>query len=106
LECALVSFDGGPSHAHLAIEHPPKISVAVIAGGLKGTSSRLLYRDRVDRMPARVESALWEPGYLATSDVMSDELIEWYVEDGRILEDGEEENPPSLPTSSEARPTE
>jgi hypothetical protein len=53
-----------------------------------------------------VESALWEPGYLATSDVMSDELIEWYVEGGRILEDGEEESPPRRADTSEARLTE
>ena len=44
----LMALDGQDDHAHLLIEYPPKLSVSVMVNALKGTSSRLLPRDRPD----------------------------------------------------------
>ena len=41
-EAELVEFDGEDDHAHLLVNHPPKVAVSNLVNSLKGVSSRLV----------------------------------------------------------------
>lgn len=63
----LVALDGESDHMHLLIEYPPKLSVSVLVNALKGTSSRLLRKDRPDIAARYWQGVLWSPSYFVVS---------------------------------------
>lgn len=64
----LVEMDGESDHVHLLINYPPKLAVSSLVNSLKGVSSRLLRRDRLD-IAGRYyyKGVLWSPSYFASS---------------------------------------
>ena len=77
----LMALDGQDDHAHLLIEYPPKLSVSVMVNALKGTSSRLLRRDRPDIASKYWKGVLWSPSYFVVSAGGAPlETIKAYVE--------------------------
>ena len=67
LGAQLLALDGEHDHIHLSIEYPPKLSVSVLVNALKGTSSRLLRRDRPDIAAHYWHGVLWSPSYFVVS---------------------------------------
>ncbi len=63
----LSALDGEADHIHLLIEYPPKLSVSGLVNALKGTSSRLLRKERTDIAERSYEGVLWSPSYFAAS---------------------------------------
>lgn len=81
----LLALDGEHDHVHLLIEYPPKLSVSVMVNALKGTSSRLLRRDRPDIAARYWQGVLWSPSYFAVSAGGAPmEKIKAYVEAQRV----------------------
>jgi putative transposase len=81
MEAQLLELGGEHDHVHLLIEYPPKLSVSVLVNALKGTSSRLLRRDRPEIAERYFEGVLWSPSYLVASAGDTPlEAIKRYVE--------------------------
>lgn len=66
-ETDLKEFNGEEDHVHLLVEYPPKVSLAVLVGSLKGISSRRLRQERKDIARNSWKGALWSPSYFAGS---------------------------------------
>jgi putative transposase len=80
----LLALDGEHDHMHLSIEYPPKLSVSVLVNALKGTSSRLLRRDRPDIAARYWHGVLWSPSYFVVSAGAAPlETIKQYVANQR-----------------------
>lgn len=63
----LIALDGEADHMHMLIEYPPKLSISVLVNALKGTSSRLLRKERPDIARRYHKGGLWSPSYFAAS---------------------------------------
>ena len=48
MRCRLLACDGEADHLHMLVEYPPKHSLSVLVNAFKGTSSRLLRKQRPD----------------------------------------------------------
>lgn len=80
----LLACDGEVDHVHLLVEYPPKHSVSVLVNALKGTSSRLLRKERPDIAARYWRGALWSPSYFAASAGGAPlEVVKQYVENQR-----------------------
>jgi putative transposase len=81
MACELLACDGEADHFHAVVEYPPKVSVSVLVNALKGTSSRLLRKERPDIARLYFDGALWSPSYFAASTGGAPlEAIRRYVE--------------------------
>lgn len=82
--CELLACDGEADHVHLLVEYPPKHSVSVLVNAIKGTSSRLLRKERPDIARRYRDGALWSPSYFAASTGGATlETVKRYVEQQR-----------------------
>ena len=82
--CELLACDGEADHLHTVIEYPPKLSISVLVNALKGTSSRLLRKERPDIARRYYDGVLWSPSYFAASTGGAPlEVVRRYVEQQR-----------------------
>jgi len=82
--CELLACDGEADHLHLLVEYPPKHSISVLVNAFKGTSSRLLRKDRPDIEARYRDGVLWSPSYFAASTGGAPlEQLKRYVEQQR-----------------------
>ena len=63
----LLACNGEADHVHAVIEYPPKVSISVLVNALKGTSSRMLRKERPDIAGRYHDGVLWSPSYFAAS---------------------------------------
>ena len=81
MDCELLACNGD---IHLLVEHPPKHSVSVLVNALKGTSSRMLRKERPDIASRYRGGVLWSPSYFAASTGgATREVVKRYVEQQR-----------------------
>jgi putative transposase len=82
--CALLACDGEADHLHAIIEYPPKVSISALVNALKGTSSRLLRKERPDIARRYCDGVLWSPSYFAASTGGAPlDVVRRYVEQQR-----------------------
>ena len=82
--CNLLACDGEADHLHAVIEYPPRLSISALVNALKGTSSRLLRKERPDIAPRYVDGVLWSPSYFAASTGGAPlDVVRRYVEQQR-----------------------
>lgn len=82
--CELLACDGEADHLHAIIEYPPKIPVSGLVNALKGTSSRLLRKQRPDIARRYSDGVLWSPSYFAASTGGAQlDVVRQYVEQQR-----------------------
>jgi putative transposase len=67
MEARLIACEGEDDYVHLLVEYPPKLSVSALVNALKGTSSRLLRKERPDTAKRYWKGVLWTPSYFAAS---------------------------------------
>ena len=67
LGACLEEFDGEENHVHLLVRYPPKVSISLLAGRLKGASSKILKDVFDDLFVCWKGGALWSPSYCAVS---------------------------------------
>ena len=65
--CNLLACNGEADHLHAIIEYPPKVSISALVNALKGTSSRLLRKERPDIARRYFDGVLWSASYFAAS---------------------------------------
>ena len=84
LDCNLIACDGDADHIHVMLEYPPKLAVSVIVNALKGSSSRMLRKERPDIAHRYWKGVLWSPSYFAASAGGAPlEKVKKYVENQR-----------------------
>ena len=99
--CELLACDGEADHLHAIVEYPPSrsdpsrkggigegrsrgLSVCGLVDALKGTSSRLLRKERPDIADRYSDGVLWSPSYFAASTGGAPiEVVRRYVEQQR-----------------------
>ena len=82
--CDMLACYGEADHLHAIIEYPPKVSVSGLVNALKGTSSRLLRKERPDIARRYLDGVLWSPSYFAASTGgVPLEVVRRYVEQQR-----------------------
>jgi putative transposase len=81
MRCRLLACDGEADHLHMLIEYPPKHSISVLVNAFKGTSSRLLRKQRPDIASRYRDGVLWSPAYFAASTGgATSDVVKPYVE--------------------------
>jgi putative transposase len=84
MDCRLLASDGEADHLHILLEYPPKLSVSVLVNAFKGTSSRMLRRNRPDIASRYRDDVLWSPAYFAAAaGGAPSAIIKQYVEQQR-----------------------
>ena len=67
MRCRLLACNGEADHLHMLVEYPPKHAISVLVNAFKGTSSRLLRKERPDIASRYRDGVLWSPAYFAAS---------------------------------------
>jgi putative transposase len=84
MDCHALTCDGEADHLLLLIEYFPKLSVSVLVNAFKGTSSRLLRKERPDIARRHWRGTVWSPSYFAASSGGATlAVIRQYVEQQR-----------------------
>ena len=84
MDCNLLACDGEEDHLHLLVEYPPKLAVSVMVNAFKGTSSRMLRKERPWTAARYRQGVLWSPSYFAASTGGATlETVKKYVEQQR-----------------------
>ena len=79
--CDLLACDGEADYLHAIIAYPPKVSISALVNALKGTSSRLLRKERPDIARRYCDGVLWSPSYFAASvGYVSESTVRRYIE--------------------------
>lgn len=85
MDCTLLKFNGEDDHIHLLISVPPKRSIAVLVGKLKGKSSYFIRQEFWNQLKHKLwGNHLWSPSYCCvTCGDASLEIIKSYIEHQR-----------------------
>ena len=68
LDVAIMEINGESDHLHLLISYPPKVSISMIAGRFKGSSSRMLRQEFGPQLRKQLwGDSLWTDSYFAAS---------------------------------------
>ena len=79
-EIEIIQYNIQTDHVHLAIEIPPKYSVATIMGKIKQNSSRKI-RERFEWLGKVYKPGVfWSPGYFSSTVGLNEEQIRRYVQ--------------------------
>ena len=82
-------------HVHLCVSIPPKISISMFMGDLKGKSTLMIY-DRHPQLQSKWDKAFWARGYyVATIGNVTEEAIKKYIAE-QSEESRKEDNPSRL----------
>ena len=82
-------------HVHLCVSIPPKISISMFMGYLKGKSTLMIY-DRHPQLQSKWDKAFWARGYyVATIGNSTEEAIKKYIAE-QSEESRKEDNPSRL----------
>ena len=68
-----------PDHIHMALSIPPKYSVAIIIGFLKGKSALWLHRE-FGKIRGTCAKNFWSRGYFVSTIGLDEEMIKKYIQ--------------------------
>lgn len=85
MDCLLMEFNGEDDHIHLMISAPPKISITILVGKLKGKSSYFIRKEFWNSIKTKLWGQhLWSPSYCCvTCGGAPLEIIKKYIEQQR-----------------------
>ena len=85
MECELLEFNGEDDHVHLLVSVPPKLSLSILIGKLKGKSSYFLRQEFWDQLKTKLwGDHLWSPSYCSvTCGGAPLNIVKKYIEDQR-----------------------
>jgi putative transposase len=65
MDCELLEFNGENDHVHILISVPPKLSIAILVGKLKGKSSYYIRQEFWNQLKQKLWGEhLWSPNYV------------------------------------------
>ena len=79
-ECTIESGHLMPDHVHMLIAIPPKHSVAMIVGFLKGKSSIWIAQNVANKQRNFVGHKFWARGYFVSTVGANEQIIRAYIE--------------------------
>ena len=85
-EIELVEGNAMPEHVHMVLSIPPKYSVAMALGYLKGKSAIRVHRELMRTKGTLFGRAFWSRGYCVSTVGMDEERIRTYVREQEHLD--------------------
>jgi len=85
-EIELVEGNAMPDHVHMVLSIPPKYSVAMALGYLKGKSAIRVHRELMRTKGTLFGRAFWSRGYCVSTVGMDEERIRTYVREQEHLD--------------------
>jgi putative transposase len=89
-EVELIEGHAMPDHIHLVLSIPPKYSVSMVIGYLKGKSAIHIHRKAEGIKKGFTGRHFWSRGYCASTVGLDEEMIRAYVRDQEHLDKQEE----------------
>ena len=89
-EVELLEGHAMPDHIHLVLSVPPKLSIAMVLGYLKGKSAIHIHRQLEGVNRGFTGRHFWSRGYCVSTIGLDEETIRAYVRDQEHLEKQEE----------------
>ena len=85
MDCELLEFNGEHDHVHMMISAPPKLSISILVGKLKGKSSYFIRQEFWNSIKTKLwGDHLWSPSYCSvTCGGAPLNIIKKYIEDQR-----------------------
>jgi putative transposase len=85
MDCVLLEFNGEDDHVHILISVPPKLSIAVLVGKLKGKSSYFIRQEFWNQLKQKLWGEhLWSPSYCCvTCGGAPLDIVKSYIENQR-----------------------
>ena len=75
-----------PDHIHLVLRIPPKFSVALVVGYLKGKSAIQIHREALDVKQGFTGKHFWSRGYCVSTVGLDEATIRAYVRNQEVLD--------------------
>jgi len=79
-----------PDHIHLCLAIPPKYSVAMTVGYLKGKSAIRVHRELLGRKRGFTNLHFWIRGYCVSTVGLDEDMVRSYIRNQERLEQGEQ----------------
>jgi putative transposase len=89
-EVELIEGHAMPDHIHLVLSVPPKYSIAMVLGYLKGKSAIHIHRTVHGIKQGFIGRHFWSRGYCVSTVGLNEEMIRAYVRDQEHLDKQEE----------------
>ena len=70
-----------PDHIHMLLSVPPKYSIAMIIGFLKGKSAIRVHRELLKTQGTLFGRAFWSRGYCVSTVGLDETMIKLYIQD-------------------------
>ena len=81
-----------PDHIHMVLSIPPKYSVAMTMGYLKGKSAIRIHREVMKTKGTLFGRSFWSRGYCVSTIGLDEERIRAYVRNQQKMEQESEQN--------------
>jgi putative transposase len=78
-ECKILEGHLRPDHVHVLVSIPPKLSVAVVVGYIKGKSAIYIARNFVGKRRNFVGENFWARGYYVSTVGLDEAVIRSYI---------------------------
>ena len=85
-EVELVEGKGMPDHIHMLLRIPPKYSVAMTMGYLKGKSAIRIHREVMRTKGTLFGRSFWARGYCVSTVGLDEERIREYIREQEVLD--------------------
>ena len=79
-----------PDHVHMLLSVPPKYSVAMTLGFLKGKSAVRVHRELLKKKGTLFGRAFWSRGYCVSTVGLDETMIRRYIQDQEKIERDQE----------------
>jgi putative transposase len=85
-DIGLVEGHGMPDHVHRVLSIPPKYSVAMVVGYLKGKSAIQIYREALNVKQGFTGKHFWSRGYCVSTVGLDKQMIRAYIRNQEELD--------------------
>jgi putative transposase len=79
-----------PDHIHMCISVPPKYSIAMVIGYLKGKSAMRIHREILGVRKGFTNKNFWTRGYCVSTVGLNEEQIREYIKNQEVLDKGQQ----------------
>jgi putative transposase len=87
----LVEGNARPDHIHMLLSVPPKYSIAMTLGYLKGKSAVRIHRELLKTKGTLFGRGFWSRGYCVSTVGLDEDRIREYIREQEKLQQGEEQ---------------
>jgi putative transposase len=80
-----------PDHIHMLLSIPPKYSVAMTLGYLKGKSAIRIHRELMKQKGTLFGRSFWARGYCVSTVGLDERMIQEYIQNQELQERGQDQ---------------